>query len=660
MEPPRKYLPLFVAEATEQLEQLGQELIRLEREAPGPHLWDSIFRRVHSVKGSAATLGLEGIVEIAHAGEELIGKLKRRAERPAKATVDLLLEGADALVSQVRLAADAGQKGALPQSTPLTAALGVRLTLAAVALTEATLLAPPPLTPPPPPAERIDPALPRIRLTVYLAATCSAPGARALVLERKLKKLGQLIELSPSPAVLAATRGTGPLRVMIASAASPEALRTACLSVPEVEAADAVTISDPPPTAVPSSAEGPRVDATVRVRADALDLVLDGAGELLLGISRLREAARKLPPDLAASFEAEVDRLRRQARELHGRVMTARLTPFSALTERLPRAVRDLANRLGKAVDLEVRGAEVELDRAAVEALGDPLTHLVRNAVDHGIESPEVRAQSGKPARGKIVLSARRERDRVLVDIEDDGRGLDAEGLRARAIAAGAIRADLAALLDVHGCFQLAFLPGVSTKLDVSDISGRGVGLDAVQRAVEHLGGKIILWSEPGKGAKFTLQLPLAVSVAQLLLVQVGGEIFGLPLHKVLLTTEYDLSARGGEGFESRSLVVGGQLVRAYGLAKLFGLPSLAPPGPRPFLVMEVDGGRFALSVDRLIGQEEVVMKPLFPPLDRVRGLSGVSVLANGRPLLVLDPRGLLELASTPDSPSTGYTRGAA
>lgn len=156
--------------------------------------------------------------------------------------------------------------------------------------------------------------------------------------------------------------------------------------------------------------------------------------------------------------------------------------------------------------------------------------------------------------------------------------------------------------------------------------------------------------------------MPLAVSVAQLLLVSVGGELFGVPLHKVLLTTEYDLLARGGEGFESRSLVVAGQLVRAYGLAKLFGLPSLAPPGPRPFLVMEVDGARFALSVDRLIGQEEVVLKPLFPPLDRVRGISGVTVLANGRPLLVLDPRGLHELATTPDAPSGQglFARGAA
>lgn len=663
MEPPRKYLALFVAEAAEQLQLLGQELVRLEAEVPGAALWDSIFRRAHSVKGSAATLGLEGIVEIAHAAEELIGNLKGSSRRPGKAEVDLLLEASDALAAQVREAAVAGQTGPLPASTEATAALAVRLQAAASAHRPARAASPPP-TPQTPaaPAERPDPSLPKVRLTIYLAATCTAPGARALVLERKLKKLGHVIELSPSPAHLAATRGIGPLRVLMASSSTLEGLRTACLAVPEVEAADVIPFSDPPPASSTAPLPEPRSDATVRVRADALDLVLDGAGELLLGIARLREAARKLPADVADAFEAEVDRLRRQARELHGRVMTARLTPFSALTERLPRAVRDLAHRLGKTVDLEVRGAEVELDRAAVEALADPLTHLVRNAVDHGIELPDERTQANKPARGKVVLSARRERDRVLVDIEDDGRGLDAFAIRRRAVEAGAIRADLAEALDVQGCFQLAFLPGVSTKQEASDISGRGVGLDAVQRAVETLGGKIALWSEPGRGARFTLELPLAVSVAQLLLVSVGGELFGVPLHKVLLTTEYDLLARGGEGFESRSLVVAGQLVRAYGLAKLFGLPSLAPPGPRPFLVMEVDGARFALSVDRLIGQEEVVLKPLFPPLDRVRGISGVTVLANGRPLLVLDPRGLHELATTPDAPSGQglFARGAA
>jgi two-component system chemotaxis sensor kinase CheA len=652
VEPLHKYLPLFVAEAGEQLQELSRELLRLEAEELRAPLWDAIFRRAHSVKGSAATLGLTAIVDIAHAAEALIGRLKLSQARPGKAEVDLLLEAADALVAQVRsasLAAGGAALVATPGAAEAVAQLTARLFSAAAALEAADPQKPAP--PKLPPAPVADPGLPRLRISVQLAPTCVAPGARAMVLERKLKKLGALLELYPTPAQLSGRKDAPPLRALLSTASSAEEVRAACLSVPEVEHVSVEALSDPPAlSGDPGAAPEARPDATVRVRADALDSVLDGAGELLLGIARLRESARKLPEAYAGAFEADVDKLRRQARELHGRVMTARLTPFSALTERLPRAVRDLSHRLGKDVELEVRGAEVELDRAAVEALADPLIHLVRNAVDHGIELPEERAAAGKPPRGRVVVTASRERDRVLVVIEDDGRGLSASALRERAVRDGAISAEEALGMDSAAAYQLAFLPGVSTRAEATDVSGRGVGLDAVHRAVEALGGKIALQSAPSAGAKFTLQIPLAVSVAQVLLVQVGGEIFGLPLHKIILTTEYDLSARGGEGFESRSLVVAGRLVRAYALDKLFGLPSLAPPGPRPFLVLDVDGVRFALSVDKLVGQEEVVMKPLFPPLDRVRGLSGMAVLANGRPLLVLDPRGLHELATPPEA----------
>jgi len=391
--------------------------------------------------------------------------------------------------------------------------------------------------------------------------------------------------------------------------------------------------------------EDTRSGATVRVRAQALDQLLDQAAEVLHGIARLRESARKLPEAVSASFEAEVDRLRRTARDLHGRVMNARLTPFSSLTERLPRAIRELANRLGKEVELEVQGGGVELDRTVIEALGDPLTHLVRNAVDHGLETGTERVAKGKSVRGLLVLSARRERDKVLVEVSDDGAGFDADRLRRRALEMGVLAEQKLVDLTEQQSYELAFHPGLSTRAEATDLSGRGVGLDAVKSAVEGLGGKISLRSAPGKGSRFTLELPLSVSMANLLLVQVGGELYGLPMTRIVATTEYDLSARGGEGFEARSLAVMGQLVRAYSLAKLFGLPSLAPPGPRPFAVLEVDGITFALSVDRLVGQEEAVLKPLFPPIDRIKGLAGTTVLGNGRPLLVLDPRGLHELA---------------
>jgi two-component system chemotaxis sensor kinase CheA len=652
---PHKYLPIFIAEAREHLEQLASELVRLEQEPPGGPLWDSIFRRVHSVKGSAATVGLDGIVEIAHAAETLIERLKAQQQKPDRAQIDLLLQATDALSSQVKRAAESRQ------GDPDGGSLVARLADASRTVPE----------PPPPPAQgpaakqaAVDPSLPRLDVFFSLSKACQAPGARALIVQRKLKGLGAVLEMEPPPAQLMQKKGGARVAVLLATARTPDEVRAAFDGIPEVEAVEvrlAPLASAPPETPVPEPLQGPvraifdalpveeqRSEATVRVRAQALDQLLDQAAEVLHGIARLREAARKLPEGTATAFEAEIDRLRRTARELHGRVMNARLTPFSALTERLPRSVRDLAHRLEKEVDFEVRGAEVELDRTVIDALGDPLTHLVRNAIDHGLETGAQRMATGKLPRGKLLLAARRERDKVLVEVTDDGTGIDAGRLRKRAVAMGALTAERAAELSDQQSYELAFLPGLSTRSEATDLSGRGVGLDAVKAAVEALGGKLSVRSTPGKGSQFMLELPLSVSMANLLLVQVGGEMYGLPLHRVVVTTESDLSARGGEGFEARSLAVMGQLVRAYSLAKLFGLPSLAPPGPRPFAVLEVDGITFALSVDRLVGQEEAVLRPLFPPLDRIKGLAGTTVLGNGRPLLVLDPRGLQELAEAP------------
>lgn len=656
-----KYLPLFIAESRESLALLATELVRIEHEPPGGPLWDSIFRRVHSVKGSAATVGLPEIVDIAHEAEALIGKLKAQKAKPERRDIDLLLESTDALGKLVaRAEAEMAQQQQLEVSPELVARLK-----AAVRSIQSD---PPPALIRPAGARPVaDPAIPRVDVSVALSRACQAPGARALIVQRKLKALGVLLEMEPQPAQLMQRKGAARIVALLASARPLEEIRAAFAGIPEVETVEVrlapLAAAQPQASAGPSQpaaalppqpmrADGPplledqRPEPTVRVRAQVLDVLLDQAAEVLHGIARLRDAARKLPE--GAAFEAEVDRLRRTARELHGHVMSARLTPFSALTERLPRAVRDLAHKLGKEIDLEVSGADVELDRTVIETLGDPLTHLVRNAVDHGLETPAVRLAAAKSPRGKLTLSARRERDKVYVDIADDGRGLDASRLRQSAVDRGDLTLDQAGKLSDQAAYELAFLPGLSTRAEATDVSGRGVGLDVVKGAVEALGGKLGIRSTPGKGARFTLELPLSVSMANLLLVQVGGELYGLPLHRVLSTIEYDLSARGGEGFEARSLAVMGQLVRAFSLSKLFGLPSLAPPGPRPFAVMEVDGVTFAVAVDRLVGQEEAVLRPLYPPLDRIKGLAGTTVLGNGRPLLVLDPRGLAELAFAP------------
>jgi two-component system chemotaxis sensor kinase CheA len=292
-------------------------------------------------------------------------------------------------------------------------------------------------------------------------------------------------------------------------------------------------------------------------------------------------------------------------------------------------------------VDLVITGAEIELDRAILDELSDPMLHILRNCIDHGLESPEERTAAGKNPMGKVQVSVRRARDRVVIEVEDDGRGMSAAKLKAAALARNAITAEAAARMSDREAFMLACLPGVSTAKDVSEISGRGVGMDAVKRVVENVGGTLEIDSEKGKGTRFTLRLPLTVAVVHLLLVEVGEEVFGLPIAKVVGAQE----ANADELSRSRDTALlphGNTMLPVHALDQLLGLPAPERRGIRPFVVMEGDSGKVALAVDRLLGQEEVVLKPLSRPLDLLPGLSGVTILGSGRPVFILDVPRLL------------------
>ncbi len=382
-----------------------------------------------------------------------------------------------------------------------------------------------------------------------------------------------------------------------------------------------------------AAAEGPR---TVRVRTELLDYFLDTVGELILATARLREVGRTLPASHRRPHDEGVDRLHAIVKDLHDKVMTVRMTPLAVVTERLPRAARDLARKVGKQIDVEISGAEIEIDRAILEELSDPLLHVLRNAVDHGIEPPHLRQLSGKPAVGRISVSARRERDRVILEIADDGKGMDPAKLRQAAVARGALRPEEAAALSDRDALGLACLPGVSTAETVTDVSGRGVGLDAVKRTAEAFGGALDIESTPGAGTRFTLRLPLTVAVQPVLLVRVGEEVLGLPIAKVHGAAEVDLDRLDHSQGEPLLPHEGGH-VSVHDLGRLLGMPGGAPRALRSVVVTEGGAGRIGLAVDALLGQEEAVLKPLNEPLDLVPGLSAVTVLGNGRPVFILD-----------------------
>jgi two-component system, chemotaxis family, sensor kinase CheA len=633
-----RYVGLFVAEAVEHLEALSRDLVSLERER-APETVDSLFRHAHSVKGMAASMGLEGIATLAHRVEDLVEALRKDDGTLGRAVVDLMLEATDTMRSQVR-AAGAGQ----PSEPP--AALLERLSEAVRAgtgrhpaptrIARNVLLTPEAALPAPAEAQRVD-------VEVRMLPTSASPGARAFLVYRKLAALGSVVAVHPPLEELRAGAIPGSrLAFSLQARGGAPAVQRALAHLPEVEQ---VTVSSPsaapgPPTeaSAPGALEATR---SVRVRTELLDDFLELAGELLLATSRLREMGKRLPETQRPLLEEGVDRLHGLAKEMHSRVMGARMTPLAVVTDQLPRAVRDVARRRGREVDLVVEGAEIELDRAILDVLAEPLLHVLRNAIDHGIEDGAAREAVGKPARGRVKVTVRRARDRVVVEVEDDGRGMDSEALVSAAVARGALSSEAAAQLPRSEALLLACLPGVSTARDVSDISGRGVGMDAVKRAVERVGGTLELASEPGRGTQVTFRLPLTVAVLQLLLVRVGGEVVGLPITKVLGAVEQNADAlQQAQGV--KLLRHGSGLVPVHALATLLGFPEADLRPVRPYVVMEADRGPVALAVDGLVGQEEAVVKALSRPLDQLPGLSGVTILGSGRPVFILDVPRLL------------------
>ncbi|HET8725047.1 MAG TPA: chemotaxis protein CheA [Anaeromyxobacteraceae bacterium] len=640
-----KYLSLFVSESREHLQALSAGLVRIERaggqgEEPAP-IVDELFRHAHSLKGMAAAMQQEGIALLAHRAEDVIGAVRARGGAPDAATVDALLAATDAIGAMV------GEAGA-GQVPVADAVLAERLSETAARLrgsspsgdaapgAEAGPAAAPARPPEAPAAARL------LRVEVTVAPSSPVPAVRGFLVLKRLEALGRVASARPPAEELRSGRMPGGTLAVELETSRPvadveQALRqVADLARTEVREPEPAPAPAAAPAPAPRAGPAAEAAATVRVRAELLDDFLDVAGELLLATARLRELSRAMPEAARRAHDEGVDRLQAIAKDLHGRVMTARMTPLTGLSDRLPRAARDLARRTGKQVDVVVTGAEIEVDRALLEEVSDPLLHLLRNAVDHGIETPARRIAAGKRPTGRIEVSARRERDRVVLEVADDGRGMDPDALRRSAVARGAVSAEAAQALPDADALLLCCLPGVSTAEAVTDVSGRGVGMDAVKRAVEALSGTLSIESRPGAGTRFTLRLPLTVAMQPVLLVRVAAEVVAIPVSKVHGAAEARLETLDRAG-GAPQLSFGGAHVPVHDLGALLG--SDAPPaaGRRSVVVTEGESGRLGLAVDQLLGQQEAVLKPLHGPLALVPGLSAVTVLGNGRPVFVLD-----------------------
>jgi two-component system chemotaxis sensor kinase CheA len=385
----------------------------------------------------------------------------------------------------------------------------------------------------------------------------------------------------------------------------------------------------------------------LRIEARLLDDLIDQVGELTMAKAALLHESRTIG---AGPLRDAVHRLEALVSHLQGQALQLRMMPLGLIADRFPRAVRDLAKQRGKEVQFEVSGADIELDRAILELLPDPILHILRNAVDHGIEPPDLRRSRGKPAAGRVRLEAAREREGVVLRIADDGRGMDPAALRAKGIALGLLRPEQAEALTDEEALLLVTLPGFSTAEEVSDVSGRGVGMDVVRSTIEALRGSLHIASVVGQGTAITLRLPLTLAIIDVLLVGVGEERYALPIAQILQTIEF--SERHIQRAQGQELIPWGpELIPLVRLRAALGAPAPGGDGGGPApaareagglaVVAEVRGRPVGMAVDRLFGYDDVVVKPLGKALRGVRGFAGVTILGDGEMVLILDPNTL-------------------
>jgi two-component system chemotaxis sensor kinase CheA len=421
-------------------------------------------------------------------------------------------------------------------------------------------------------------------------------------------------------------------------------------------AAPASVVADPPKSSAPparadepparsaappvtadrtGSLDAPKPPQSIRVKVETLDRFLGTVGEVILSSNQLRTAGAELRDD-RGSFSVGLDRMDRVVGDLQRRALELRTAPLSRIVDPLPRMAREVARGLGKRVELEIHGAEIEVDRSILDRLSDPLVHLVRNAVGHGIELPSAREAAGKSAVGRIEIDARRVKDSIRISIRDDGAGIDLERVRERAVAAGLVVADLAEDLSPEQIAALVFQPGISTAEVISELSGRGVGMDAVRATIESLGGQVEIATERGRGTATTMIVPITAAVQRVLLVAVSGETVAVPVAKIERIVEVPLPSIERSGRDAFTLIED-EPVAVFPLAEYLCLPAPAPRAPELMVLAEVRSERMAIKIDGVVGHQQIYVKPVPELLSNVRPLAGLTILGNGLPVFLLD-----------------------
>jgi two-component system chemotaxis sensor kinase CheA len=626
METPR-YLDLFVSESREHVSAINRQLLALESGAGGAAAIEEIFRAVHTLKGMAGAMGFQRTAALGHALEHLLEQLRSGGLQADTEVTDALFQAVDALEISIdrEVAGEAGGGDAVLERLHDLGPGGEAAAAGAAAPDEPMVA-----------GAGLDGPGRTLKVTLMINAAAPLPAVRAVLALRLARDLGTVGAVEPSEERLNAGDFTGKLEFLLRGDHEADEVRAALLSAGDVAHVLVEEVEEPGERGEAARGAGSAAGrgAVVRVNQERLDVLIDRVGELVVARDGLRRlSALREDEELLDAAEG----ISRLVAELRDEVMDLRLVPVGEVFDRFPRMVRDAARQLGKRVSFSMTGRHVELDRSLLNELADLLVHLIRNAVDHGLEPPEERIAAGKPETGEVRVSASRRGSLIVVRVEDDGRGIQRELVLDAATRLGLLTPEAAASIEDDELFAFLARPGFSTAARVTEVSGRGVGLDAVATRLRVLGGSMDVRAEAGRGSAFTLELPLSLAIVRSLHVEIAGEPYLIPIGAIREVAEVDETAMSEAGGVERLTIRDEDL-------PLLRLPPLLRPdraaptfGPQPVVVVLAGDSPLALMVDGLVGQHESVLKPFDPTAEMLPFFSGAALLADGRPCLVLD-----------------------
>jgi len=678
-----QYMGMFLEESREHLQALNRCVLDLENDPKNLTVLDEIFRSAHTIKGMSATMGFTVVAELTHEMENVLDLL-RKGQLPANETIlDILFKCIDTLEQLIEAIANGNDSSVnikplvtslikIAKGEPVTPASAEPADASdkAIVAEQATVS----LAFDDTETKVIKAAnrqgLRSFKVDVHLRDGCLLKSARAYMVMNALDEFGDVIKTIPPSDDLEKENFALDFTAILLTDSDPEKVQHALLSISEIEVVTvtSVDIAQAEPsgqvkesTEVVSDDDKLKVETTpihdaastatttdkkvksgqsVRVDIDKLDSLLNLVGELVINKTRLEQigASHKLT-DLAETIE-QMDRV---TTDLQTVVMKVRMVPIGQVFNRFPRMVRDLSRDLHKEVNLIVQGEETELDRTVIDEIGDPLVHLLRNALDHGVENPKDRQAKGKNPVGEIRLIARHEGNNVIIMVEDDGGGINADIIKQIALQKGLITPSEAEKMDNNDIVRLVFLPGFSTAKVVTDVSGRGVGMDAVKTKIESLGGMVDVETKINEGSKFKIRLPLTLAIIQALLVKVAEEIYAIPLGSIDSTiniTPADIKTIQNQ----EVILLRGQIIPIIRLAKVLNIPNSEQENPEELYVTIVHMGeqKAGIIVDTLIGQQEIVIKSLGKLLAGIKVIAGATILGNGQVALILDVGSLM------------------